>query len=167
MKLVNTLFATSVLFASVVSLPFASNIQGEKISVDTAVVQEEEKQEVEFEPVDDMHHFMEYVTKPAYRELKKMLAEEDIRRSTWRKIQQQAMVMAETTILVADRGPDDEEKAADWRQITYETYVAGKALYKASVEKDRDAAVKNWGAMIDACNKCHEKYDENNHEMKK
>lgn len=161
MKIVHSCYATCLLLLSLISVPFFGNTND---LADQVTFQEEES---EFGPVDDMHKFMEFISKPAYRELKSMLAEEDIRRSTWRKIQQHSLVLAETTILVADRGPEDKAKNADWREISLVTFKEGKALYEAAGEKDRDAALKHYGLMIDACNKCHEKYDENNHQLAK
>ena len=134
--------------------------------VQTKNIQEEE---ADFPPVDDMHHFMEYISKPSYRELKSMFGEEKIRRSTWRKISQHALVLAESTILVADRPPADsnEEVAADWRALSKANYDHAVALYKASREKEEERARESYSLMLDACNKCHEKYDENNHQLAK
>jgi len=160
-KIVNTLFVSLLLASSLVSVPVANSI--------TASKQEEEAEQVEFAPVDDMHHFMEYISKPSYRELKKMLAEEDIRRSAWKTIKQHALILAETTILVADRTPEDatDEVKADWRAISVDTYNHAAALYKAAGDKDQAVAVEKYGLMLDACNACHSKYDENDHQLAK
>ena len=99
--------------------------------------------------------------------LKEVLAEENLKRSAYRKIQQHAMVLGESTILVSGRGPEDEGKDGDWYQSSLATYNAAKALYAAAGEKEADEVRKQYGLMIDGCNKCHEKYDENNHQLEK
>ena len=129
MKIANTVFATLLLAGSLVSMPYVQSL--------TATTQDEEVEQNDFPPVDNMHHFMEYISKPSYRELKSVLAEEDIRRSAWKNIKQHALILAETTILVADRPPEDadEEVTADWRAISLDTYNHAAALYKAADEK--------------------------------
>ena len=161
MKIANTLFATLLLAGSLVSMPYVDSL--------ASTTQEEEMEKSEFLPVADMHHFMEYISKPSYRELKSALAEDDIRRRAWKKIKQHALILAETTILVADRPPEDadEEVTADWRAISLDTYNHAAALYKAADEKEQAVAVKEYGLMMDACNACHSKYDENDHQLAK
>lgn len=140
-------------------------VSDDVIAEATLAPQEEEEQD--FGPVDDMHRFMGFISKPAYRELKDILAEEGLKRSAFRKIQQHSMVLGETTGLVAERGPEDEGKDGDWYQSSLATYNAAKALYSAAGEKDEDEVRKQYGLMIDGCNKCHSKYDENDHQLAK
>jgi len=160
-NITNTLFVSLLLGSSLLSVPVTNSL--------TTAKQEEEAEQVEFAPVDNMHHFMEYISKPSYRELKSALAEEDIRRSAWKTIKQHALILAETTILVADRPPADatDEVTADWRAISLDTYNHAVALYKAAGEKDQAVAVEQYGLMMDACNACHSKYDENDHQLAK
>ena len=160
MKIANTLFVSLLLAGSFVSVPFANSI---------STTQDGEEQEVELAPVADMHHFMEYISKPSYRELKSLLAEEKIRRSAWKKVEQHALILAETTILVAQRPPEDatEEVTTDWHGISVDTYKHAVALYKAAGEKDQEVALEHYGLMMDACNACHSKYDENDHQLAK
>jgi hypothetical protein len=121
-----------------------------------------------FEPIDNMHHFMEYISQPSYRSLKKSFAgEAPENRKGWKSIKSHALILAETSALVADRFPQDcsEEQASQWRQISLEVYTAGKQLYKSA--GDFDAAKKNYGVMIESCNKCHQVFDNGKHQLKK
>ena len=69
-----------------------------------------------FEPVDDMHHFMELISQPSYRALKDALKEEPKDRSVWRSAKTHAMILAETSALVATRPSEklDEAKRKRW-----------------------------------------------------
>ena len=128
----------------------------------------EELAEASFEPIDNMHHFMEYISQPSYRALKKSFAgEAPENRKGWKPIKSHALILAETSALVADRVPEgsSEEQAALWRQISMDVYTSGKALYKSA--GDFEAAKKNYGVMIESCNKCHQEFDNGKHQLKK
>lgn len=171
MKTANTVFACVLMLLSAISVSCGINekldkdsaASAEPVAAETTVVVQEE----EMGPIDDMHRFMGYISKPAYKELKTLLSEEKLKRSAFRKVQQHALVLGESTILVAERGPDDAEKNADWRAITLENYKAAKGLYEAAGAKDVAKAKEQYGLMIDSCNKCHSKYDENDHQLAK
>jgi hypothetical protein len=168
MKTAHTGFACVLLVLSGISAFLGTNGTTETepnvqaIASATIVVQEEE-----MGAVDDMHRFMGFISKPAYKELKTLLSEEDLKRSAFRKVQQHAMILGETANLVAERGPEDPEQNAEWRAFNLENFKAAKALYAAAGEKDTAEAKKQYGLMIDACNKCHSKYDENDHQLAK
>ncbi len=125
-------------------------------------------EEATFEPIDNMHHFMEYISQPSYRALKKSFAgEAPADRKGWKQIKSHALILAETSALVADRVPkgstEDQEK--EWREISLAVYQAGKKLYKSV--GDFEAAKKNYGVMIESCNKCHKVFDNGKHQLKK
>lgn len=167
MKTAPTIYASACLLLSMVSLPFVTTGQSEMVSDKVIAEATLAPQDEELGPIEDMHKFMGFISKPAYRELKEVLTEEGLKRSAFRKIQQHSMVLGETTILVADRGPEDEGKDGGWYQSSLATYNAAKALYEAAGEKNEDEVRKQYGLMIDGCNKCHETYDENNHQLEK
>ena len=125
-------------------------------------------EESTFEPIDNMHHFMEYISQPSYRSLKKSFAgEAPADRRGWKSIKSHALILAETSALVADRVPEGstDEQAAQWRQISLDVYHSGKKLYKSA--GDFEAAKKNYGVMIESCNKCHQVFDNGKHQLKK
>ena len=168
MKIANMLFVTTLLFGTVAGLPFFGSHKTEPIEP-VRPIDRIQDEETEFGPVADMHHFMEFISKPGYRELKAIFAEEEIRRSTWRKVQQHSLILAESSILVVDRPPADadDEVKAEWRAFSLETYNAAAALYAAAGEKNKDEALKQYGLMLDGCNKCHSEYDENDHQLER
>lgn len=126
---------------------------------------DETDDEQEFEPVDNMHHFMEYICEPSYKGLRAALETEPENRRAWKAFKNHALVLAETSKLVAERGPDDEAKSKEWKAISLAVYKSGKSLYK-SAGKYEDAK-KHYGMMIDQCNKCHTVFAEGKHQLKK
>jgi hypothetical protein len=115
-----------------------------------------------------MHHFMEYISQPSYRSLKKAFAgEAPENRRGWKAIKSHSLILAETSALVANRVPEgaSDEEAAQWRQISLDVYTAGKALYKSA--GDFEKAKTNYGLMLDSCNKCHQVFDNGKHQLSK
>lgn len=156
------------------TLAFASPQDPQKESEAKPTTQESKESgddsaaEASFEPIDNMHHFMEYISQPSYRSLKKSFAgDAPENRKGWKSIKSNALILAETSALVADCVPQDcsEEQAAQWRQISLEVYTAGKQLYKSA--GDFDAAKTHYGVMIESCNKCHQVFDNGKHQLKK
>ena len=120
-----------------------------------------------FEPVDDMHHFMELVSQPSYRALKVALKEEPKDRRVWREVKTHAMILAETTALVAERPSSNlnETQKKRWFDISTEVYVAGKELYRATGKFDEAKA--SYEKLINACNLCHQEFDNGKHQLEK
>lgn len=169
MKTAHTVYASALLLLSFIASPFATTGQFEKssevsdVSIEKVVLQEDD----DFSEVSDMHDFMSFITKPAYRSLKELLDEGEMKRSTFRKVKQYSMLLGETTILVGERGPEDAEENKEWRASSMDTYKAAKALFAAAGEKNEEEVRKQWGLMIDGCNRCHTTFDENDHQMDK
>jgi cytochrome c556 len=46
----------------------------------------------------------------------------------------------------------------DWMQYTAELVEAGRAAYKASQSRNRDAVIEVTNQIADACLRCHEVY---------
>lgn len=110
----------------------------------------------EFTPVDNTHHFMEYITLPSYQGLKAALGSEPEDRAAWKKVKNHSLVLAETSALLAHRFDEkDPEKSSQWEAISFSVYNAAKGVYQAAGKKDFDQAKKQYGAMIDNCNRCH------------
>lgn len=122
----------------------------------------------QFEPIDNMHHFMEYVSMPSYKALKEAFAGEAPEgRRAWKGIKSHALILAETSAIVAKRFPEDatDEQKEQWQQISVDVYLSGKELYEAV--GDFELAKKNYGLMIENCNKCHQVFDNGKHQLEK
>lgn len=121
----------------------------------------------EFPPLDNMHHFMEYIAQPVYKDLKAALAEEPASRGDWKKIKGYSLILAETSSLVADRVPDDatEEQTKEWRKYAWEVREAGSGVYRA--RGDYAAARASYEVMIDNCNACHNAFADGEYQLDK
>lgn len=119
----------------------------------------------DFEPIDNMHHFMEYVCEPSYKGLKQVLSNEPADRKAWKAFKNHALVLAESSALVAARGPDDAAKNKEWKAISAEVYRSGKSLYKSA--GDYAEAKKHYGTMLDACNRCHTVFAKGKYQLSK
>ncbi len=119
----------------------------------------------DFEPIDNMHHFMEYICEPSYKGLKQVLATEPADRKAWKAFKNHALVLAESSALVAARGPEDEAENKQWKAISLEVYQSGKSLYK-SVGNYAEAK-KHYGTMLDSCNRCHTVFAKGKHQLSK
>ena len=119
----------------------------------------------DFEPIDNMHHFMEYICEPSYKGLKQVLATEPADRKAWKAFKNHALVLAESSALVAARGPEDEAENKQWKAISLEVYQSGKSLYKSA--GNYAEAKKHYGTMLDSCNRCHTVFAKGKHQLSK
>ena len=137
--------------------------------------QEEKKQEQEqamtvpdeFPAIDNMHHFMEYIAQPAYKNLKEAIAEEPASRREWKQIKSYALTLAETSALVADRVPEDatEEQIKEWRKYAWNVRETGRLVYRST--RDYAKARENYELMIDNCNQCHTVFADGQYQLDK
>ncbi|MEZ6093159.1 MAG: hypothetical protein R3C03_02815 [Pirellulaceae bacterium] len=118
-----------------------------------------------FEPVDDMHHFMEYVCEPSYRALKDVLQNEPEDRRVWRQIRSASMILAETSSIVAERAP--EENAELWKEISAEVYKHSRAIFDVSSKREFAAVKASYESMVDQCNRCHNEFENGRHQLEK
>lgn len=125
----------------------------------------DEPAKIVFAPVDNMHHFMEYICEPSYKALKNSLAKKPENKSDWKAIKNHALVLAETSALVAARAP--EENAQEWKEIAKTVYDSGSALYQSARKMKYDEAKTNYEEMITNCNKCHNDFANGKHLQKK
>jgi hypothetical protein len=119
----------------------------------------------DFEPIDNMHHFMEYICEPSYKGLKQVMATEPADRKAWKVFKNHALVLAETSALVATRGPEDELKNKEWIAISADVYRSGKSLYKSS--GNYAEAKKHYSTMLDSCNRCHTVFAKGKYQLSK
>lgn len=129
--------------------------------------EQEEAAPDEFPPVDNMHHMMEYIFQPTYKNMKAALAEDPGAPAEWKKVKGYALILAETTALLADRPPRDatEEQIKEWRKISWDVRNAGRVLYRSM--RNYPQARKNYELMIDNCNKCHQIFVDGRYQLEK
>jgi hypothetical protein len=111
----------------------------------------------DFKPVDNMHHFMEYVYEPTYNQLKKNVSTEPTAKEIWSKIKSGAMILAESSTLLAQRAPDKGDKDL-WISSSLLVHQHGSKLFTASRQKDYEAVKKSFAAMSEGCKKCHQAF---------
>ncbi|MDB4650414.1 hypothetical protein OAE37_01495 [Pirellulaceae bacterium] len=111
----------------------------------------------EFEPVDNMHHFMEYVYEPVYKELKESLKLEPADKKAWAKVKSGSMILAEASSLLAKR-PSEKADGKKWSEFSAIVNLNGAKLFHAARAKDYDKAQSLFKEMSTGCAKCHEAY---------
>ena len=137
----------------------ANNRSSDALSLAGKAVEEKLK------PVDNMHHFMEYIYEPVFNDLKALVEKEPADKKGWSAIKSKSLILAETSILLHDRVPavnlledKDAPDAKEWTDATSITYKGASALYQSARKKDFDGVKKHFGEMLNGCKKCHEAY---------
>lgn len=118
------------------------------------------------EPVpvdDDMHHLMEYVFEPAYKRLKKNMAEEPADKNGWSALKEDSLTLAESTNLLLHRKPDENKK--QWVKLSVETRAIGGELYQAARKRDFATSQKHYRALLQKCNACHDAFADGEHQL--
>ncbi len=115
-------------------------------------------------PVDNMHHFMEYVFEPAYKRLRASLSTAPADKASWKAVKGDALTLAEASNLLLRRAPKDNhglwvERATDVRQ-------QGARLFQAARKSDYPTSRIAYRAMIDNCNQCHQKFADGKYQLK-
>jgi mono/diheme cytochrome c family protein len=84
--------------------------------------------------------------------------------SGWELVDYAAIAIAESAPLMLTPGRRCENgrpvpvEAPDWIQYTKELAAAGRAAYRASQSRNRDAVIEVTNVIADACLRCHEVY---------
>jgi len=116
-------------------------------------------------PVDtNRHDFMEGVFQGPYRRLKTSMAAEPKDNAGLKAIRSEALILAEGGNLLLIRKPTKDTD--EWVKYSVASRDAGAELFKAAKAKDFAASKKAYEAMLNHCNACHKKFDENNHQLK-
>jgi len=142
---------------------FASSIPSRTVEAETNALEMVDQSSVvvtfedEFEPVDNMHHFMEYVYEPVYKELAEVLKTEPADKKAWAKVKSGAMILAESSSLLAKR-PSEKADAKKWSEFSAIVNSNGAKLFHAARAKDYDKAQTLFKEMSTGCAKCHESY---------
>ena len=114
-------------------------------------------------PVDNMHHFMEYVFEPAYKRLRTSLATAPADKAAWKAVKGDALTLAEAANLLIRRAPKDNhglwvERATDVRQ-------QGARLFHAARKSDYATSQLAYRAMLSNCNQCHQKFADGKYQL--
>ena len=115
-----------------------------------------------FKPIDSMHHFMEYVFEPRYKELKQALAAKPIDKQTWKKIKAGSLTLAEAANLLITRPPGDAQDDEKKLWIGYARAIRSEttALFQAARKKQFVSVRTAFHSTIQKCNACHQKFAE-------
>lgn len=109
------------------------------------------------EPVEpDMHEFMEYVFQPTFKRLKPVMAAAPSDNQAWKAIKADSLILAEGGNLLLIRQPKDD--ASDWVKHSVLVRDFGGQLYRAAKAKDYTLARKQYEAMVQNCNACHQQF---------
>ena len=129
--------------------------------------QQDESVEGEFPAVDNLHHFMEYITKPTFFALKGSLAEAPSGGAEWRELKSHSLILAETIAIVGQRPPSEltEDQAKEWRQIARTVFDSAKLIYR--IRRDYPKARKHYEELVDNCNHCHNVFIDGEHQQEK
>lgn len=155
--LLMVLFGTSGVLASSLLNPNpvsgANETAGDALSLEARITGKDDG----FKPVDNIHHFMEYIYEPVIHELKEAVAKEPADKAGWNSIKSNSLILAETSILLAERKKAEDDSPV-WHQSSKLVYDGGSAMYQAARKKDFDVVKKGFGQLVNGCKQCHEKY---------
>ena len=118
-------------------------------------------------PIDSMHHFMEYVFEPRYKELKQALAAEPVDKQTWKKIKVSSLTLAEAANLLITRPPNEaqEDQKALWSGYARDVRSEATVVFQAA-RKKQFASVRNaFHSTIQKCNACHQMFAEGEYQL--
>jgi hypothetical protein len=113
----------------------------------------------ELKPLVGIEQFMDNVLHPAYESVKDGLAAKPADKEAWKKIHTMSIILGESGNLLIFRKPE-EAKAKDWNKMAVGLRDAGAGLVKATKSRNDQASLKSYRAVVDACNRCHQKFAE-------
>ena len=113
--------------------------------------------------VDSMHQFMEYVFEPNYKLLQQHLASEPQDKKGWKPVKAASLMLAESGNLLLIRTP--EEDGARWNEMSVAVRQLAGELYQTARTRDYATAHKQYQALLQKCNTCHEEFAEGEHQL--
>jgi cytochrome c556 len=119
------------------------------------------------EPIDNMHHFMEYVFEPRYKELKRALVAEPVDKQTWNKIKVGSLTLAEAANLLITRPPDEaqDDQKALWSGYARDVRSEATAVFQAARKKQFTSVRDAFHSTIQKCNACHQMFTEGKYQL--
>ena len=114
-------------------------------------------------PVDNMHHFMEYVFEPGYQRLRARLSTAPTDKAAWKAVKGDALTLAEAANLLIRRAP--KEDRALWVERATLVRQQGARLFHAARKSDFPTSQLAYRAMISNCNQCHQKFADGEYQL--
>lgn len=111
----------------------------------------------------DTADVMKLLVDPSLEDMKDAMVKEPLQRKQWRAIYIPASRLAEYNNLLFSREGEDEIeeeylRSPEWAEMAVEAREITAALRQASKDKDWRGVQAAYGAMIESCNACHEKF---------
>jgi len=116
--------------------------------------------------VDNMHHFMEYVFEPRYKELKQTVMMGNLK-GELKKIKSCGLTLAEAANVLMRRPPKGvaQEEKSLWVSYASDVRDQAAALYQAARKKDVVEISAAYRQTIRKCNLCHQKFAEGKYQL--
>ena len=116
--------------------------------------------------VDNMHHFMEYVFEPRYKEIKKTVNLAPSKPG-FKKIKACGLTLAEAANLLMRRAPEDatKEEKLTWVKYARDVREHAALLYQAAREKNHLKVVATYRQTIGKCNVCHQQFADGKYQL--
>ncbi len=116
--------------------------------------------------VDNMHHFMEYVFEPRYKEIKETINLEPSKPG-FKKIKACGLTLAEAANLLMRRAPEDltKDEKLTWVKYARDVREHAASLYQAAREKNHLKVVAIYRQTIGKCNVCHQQFADGKYQL--
>lgn len=151
-KLSFSMIGLSVILASGIALAWFDGSRKQAFAEDVPKPESASK----FAPVGNLQHLMEYINEPIFQSLSSALQNQPRDEETWAEVKSAALILSETSGLVAKRGKTVTDE--DWQSSSLLVHTEGTKLYLAAHKKDYDSAKKYLKSMRGGCSKCHESF---------
>lgn len=109
-----------------------------------------------YDPVDNVHHFMEYGFGPLFGDLgvKKETLEED---AWYKQLKTASLLLGECSTLLAQRAPKSDDVQI-WLDACEDLHRHSTEYYQAARKKDDQTLQASYDLMRASCKKCHGKF---------
>ncbi len=101
---------------------------------------------------------MELFFDPYYIDLRNAMKEEPESRSDWRALYVATFRLAEANNLLFSRTGEEYMETPEWRALSLESRDQTELLGQAILKRDIPAIKERYGAVIESCNACHQKF---------
>lgn len=103
---------------------------------------------------------MKLLVDPSLEDLKDAMEQEPLQRKQWRAIYIPASRLAEyNNLLFSREGEEEYFQSPEWAEMATEAREITAALRQATKDKDWRGVQAAYGAMIESCNACHQKFE--------
>lgn len=128
----------------------------ESVSAETADEAAAANNGGKYEPVDNVHHFMEYGFGPLFGDLG--VAKDSLAEDAWYKqLKSASLLLGECSTLLAQRAPKSDDVQI-WLDACADLHRHSTEYYQAARKKDDQALQASYDLMRASCKKCHGKF---------